>query len=174
MPSIIGNMRGMLNPRNRGAKVGELHNQLRALGATIAPGEIATTAYGPSTVAAVRAFRERYSLPAGDAVDAPTGRLMHVASTFAESGVALLNAVPVAAATADTGQPQETLLVRPLRPHCGRHATAKSIPCGSPGRGGRGCDRPGSVPPGRTIAKNHVVEPYAYRMNDRRSTRASI
>jgi peptidoglycan hydrolase-like protein with peptidoglycan-binding domain len=75
----------------------------------IAPGELTATNYGDSTVAAVRAFRQQYGLPAEDTVDLSTGRLMHAASTFAGSGgrVALHAAVREAAAAADTSQPQE-------------------------------------------------------------------
>ena len=98
----------LLNPGNTGANVRELHKQLLAVGAVIAPGEQTATNYGPSAVAAVRAFRQRYGLPAGDAVDLPAGRLMHVASTFAGTGGRVaLRAVREAASAADTSQPQE-------------------------------------------------------------------
>ena len=50
----------ILNPGNTGANVRELHNQLLAVGAVLASGEQAATSYGPSTVAAVRAFRQQY------------------------------------------------------------------------------------------------------------------
>ena len=76
----------LLNPGNTGANVRELHSQLLTLGAVIAPAEQTATNYGTSTVAAVRAFRQQYGLPASDAVDLPTGRLMHVASAFAGTG----------------------------------------------------------------------------------------
>jgi peptidoglycan hydrolase-like protein with peptidoglycan-binding domain len=69
-----------LKPGNTGTNVRELHNQLRFIGAVIAPGEKDTANFGPSTVAAVRAFRDQYGLPAGDIVDQSTARLMHVAS----------------------------------------------------------------------------------------------
>ena len=86
----------ILNPGNTGANVRELHKQLLAAGAVIAPGEQTATNYGPSTVA-------------GDAVDLSTGRLMHVASAFAGTGgrEGLRAAVREAASAADTSQPQE-------------------------------------------------------------------
>jgi peptidoglycan hydrolase-like protein with peptidoglycan-binding domain len=99
----------ILNPGKTGAEVHELHEQLLAVGAVIAPGEQNEKKYGPSTVAAVRAFRQWYDLPAGDTVDLPTGRLMHVAAAFAGTGgrVALRAAVREAASAADNSQPQE-------------------------------------------------------------------
>src|SRR5688500_6235794 len=101
----------LLNPGNTGVNVSELHKQLLAVGAVIAPGEQTATNFGPSTVAAVRAFRQQYGLPAGDAMDLSTGRVMHVASAFAGVGgrVAVRAAVREAmlAAAADSSQPQE-------------------------------------------------------------------
>lgn len=98
----------LLNPGNTGANVSELHKQLLAVGAVLDSGEQTATNFGPSTLAAVSAFRERYGLPAADAVDLPTARLMHVASTFAdtEDQGALRAAVREAAAAPDTSQPQ--------------------------------------------------------------------
>jgi len=98
-----------LKSGNTGANVRELHKQLLAVGAVLDPSEQTATSYGPSTVAAVRAFRQQYGLPAGDTVDLSTGRLMHVASSFNGVGnrVALRAAVREAAAAADTSQPQE-------------------------------------------------------------------
>ncbi len=99
----------VLIPGSTGANVQELHAQLTGLGAVIAPAEQSSKNYGPSTVAAVRAFRQQYGLPAGESVDKPTARLLHAASTFAGTGgrVALRAAVREAAAAADTSQPQE-------------------------------------------------------------------
>src|SRR5262249_26073881 len=100
----------ILNPGSTGANVQELHTQLTSLGAVIAPSELSAKNYGLSTVAAVRAFRQQYGLPVGDAVDLPTGRLMHAASAFA--GVGGRPAVGAAGREAEsaagtTGQPQE-------------------------------------------------------------------
>ena len=117
-----------LKPTNTGANVGELHVQLLALGAVIAPGEQTGKNFGPSTVAAVRAFRQRYGLPAGDTVDLPTGRLMHVASTFASGGRAPLRAaVREAASAADTSQPQELYWLARYATLAGDYQTAHSI-----------------------------------------------
>jgi peptidoglycan hydrolase-like protein with peptidoglycan-binding domain len=63
----------LLNPGDTGAKVRELHEQLRNVGAVLDSGEQATTNYGPSTVATFRAFRQRHGSLAGDALDLPTG-----------------------------------------------------------------------------------------------------
>ena len=89
--------------------MGELREQLRNVGAVLDSGEQTTMNYGPSTVAAVRAFRQQYVLPAGDAVDPPTARLMHVASLFASTGghAPLRTALRAAFSAADTSQPQE-------------------------------------------------------------------
>src|SRR6187399_223930 len=59
---------------NTDANVRELQGQLAGLGAVIDPGELGATSYGHSTMAAVRAFRERHGLPDGDTVDLPTAR----------------------------------------------------------------------------------------------------
>ena len=50
-------MEVLLNPGDTGAEVGALHEQLRNVGAVLDAGEQTTANYGPSTVAAVRAFR---------------------------------------------------------------------------------------------------------------------
>lgn len=91
-----------------GTNVRELHKQLLAVGAAIDSGEQTGGNFGPTTVAAVLAFRLQYGLPAGETLDASTGRLMHVASAFDGGGrhAALLAAVREAAA-ADTSEPQE-------------------------------------------------------------------
>src|SRR5262249_59737382 len=91
------------------AKVGELQSQLSALGAVITPAEQTARNFGPSTVAAVRAFRQQFGLPPGDTVDLPTERLMDAASAFAGPGgrVSLRGAVREAATASDNGQPQE-------------------------------------------------------------------
>lgn len=126
-----------LNPGNTGAKVGELHVQLQALGAVIASGEQTGKSYGPSTVAAVSAFRQRYDLPAGDTMDLPTGRLMHVASAFAGTGVAWPCAPPLAAAAAaDASQPQELYWLARYATLAGEYQTAHDIALRIPGRGG--------------------------------------
>ena len=119
----------LLNPGNTGAEVHELHEQLLTVGAVIASGEQTATNFGPSTVAAVRAFRQRHGLPAGDAVDLPTGRLMHVASAFVDSGgrVALRAAVREAASAADASQPQELYWLARYATLAGDYETAHSI-----------------------------------------------
>jgi hypothetical protein len=48
----------VLNPGNSGDQVGELHNQLKALGGVIAPDERNAKNFGQSTAAAVRTFRQ--------------------------------------------------------------------------------------------------------------------
>lgn len=58
----------LLDPGNTGAEVHELHEQLLAVGAVLDSGEQARENFGNSTVAAVRAFRQRYGLPDGDTV----------------------------------------------------------------------------------------------------------
>ena len=73
-------MTSELLPGSSGETVGELHCQLAALGFAIGPGERSTKSFGPSTVAAVRSFRERYGLAAGDGLDLSVGRSMYVAS----------------------------------------------------------------------------------------------
>lgn len=98
----------LLKPGNTGANVRELHKQLLSIGAVIAQGERDAANYGPSTVAAVRAFQSQKGLLNGDAFTVSTGRLLHVASAFDLGGPealrsALLEVVPVA----DAGQPQE-------------------------------------------------------------------
>jgi peptidoglycan hydrolase-like protein with peptidoglycan-binding domain len=127
----------LLNRGNTGANVRELHNQLLAIGAVLDSGEQTATSFGPSTVAAVRAFRERYGLPAADNVDLPTGRLMHVASRFAESGDhgALRAAVREAAAAADTSQPQELYWLARFATIAGDYQTAHGIALLIPGHG---------------------------------------
>ena len=119
----------LLNPGNTSAQVRELHNQLLAVGAVLDSGERSTTSFGPSTLAAVRGFRERYGLPAGDTVDLPTGRLMHVASRFAESGdrVALRAAVREAVAATDNSQPQELYWLARYATLAGDYQTAHGI-----------------------------------------------
>jgi Tc toxin complex TcA C-terminal TcB-binding domain/PKD domain/Putative peptidoglycan binding domain len=124
--SIIG---VELTSRNTGASVRELQTHLAGLGAVIDPGEQTAASYGPSTVAAVRAFRQRYGLPEGDGVDAPTGRLMHVASVFAatDGREDLRAAVRTAAAAADTNQPQELYWLARYATIVGDYETAHSI-----------------------------------------------
>ena len=121
----------VLNSNSTGANVRELHNQLLAIGAVIAPGEQAAKKFGPSTVAAVRAFWQQYGLPAGDAVDLPTARLMHVASAFAGVGgrVALRTAVREAAlaSAADTSQPQALYWLARYATLAGDYQTAHSL-----------------------------------------------
>ncbi len=134
---IIG---AVLNPGNTGANVRELHEQLLAVDAVLDAGEQTETKFGPSTVAAVRAFRERFGLPDGDTVDLPTGRLMHVASTFADSGDrgALRTAVREAAAAsaADTSEPQELYWLARYATLSGDYETAHTIALRAPGHGG--------------------------------------
>ena len=119
----------VLNPDSMGANVRELHEQLLAIGAPIASNEQTATTFGPSTVAAVRAFRQRHGLPAGDAVDLSTGRLMHVASVFAGAGdrVALRAAVREAASAADTSQSQELYWLARYATLAGDYETAHAI-----------------------------------------------
>lgn len=121
-----------------GVNVHELQEQLVAVGAVLDPGEQNATAFGASTVAAVRAFRQRYGLPDGDSVDLPTGRLMHVASVFAESGdrVALRAAVREAAAAADTSEPQELYWLARYATIAGDYETGHSIARRIPGQPG--------------------------------------
>src|SRR5215210_5824358 len=132
---IIGDV---LDLGNTGAEVHELHEQLLSLGAVLDSGEQTATKFGSSTVAAVGAFRERYGLPAGDAVDLPTGRLMHVASAFASSGdrVALRAAVREAASAADTSEPQELYWLARYAIIAGDYETAHSIALRIPGHPG--------------------------------------
>ena len=126
-----------LDRGSTGAKVGELHAQLLALGAVIASGEQTGKNYGPSTAAAVRAFRQRYGLPAGDAVDLPTGRLLHVASAFAGGGRAPLRAaVREAASAAATSQPQELYWLARYATLAGEYQTAHDIAWRIPDHGG--------------------------------------
>lgn len=119
----------ILNPGNTGADVHELHEQLLVGGAVIDPGEQTATTFGSSTVAAVRAFRERHGLPDGDAVDLPTARLMHVASTFAVNGdrAALRAAVREASTAADTSQPQALYALARYALVAGEYQTAHDI-----------------------------------------------
>src|SRR6266511_2567565 len=119
----------VLIPGSTGANVQELHAQLTGLGAVIAPAEQSSKNYGPSTVAAVRAFRQQYGLPAGESVDKPTARLLHAASTFAGTGgrVALRAAVREAAAAADTSQPQELYWLARYATLSGDYQTAHDI-----------------------------------------------
>src|SRR5215217_3369196 len=119
----------LLSPGNTGTNVHELHGQLAALGAAVASDEQTAQDFGSSTVAAVRAFRERYGLPAGDNVDLSTGRLMYAASAFAGSGdrVALRAAVREAADAADTSQPQELYWLARYATLSGDYATAYGI-----------------------------------------------
>ena len=128
----------LLNPGDTGAHVGALHEQLRNVGAVLDSGEQTATNYGPSTVAAVRAFRQRYGLPAGDAVDPPTARLMHVASVFASTGgqAPLRAAVREAASAADTTQPQELYWLARYAVLAGDYETAHAIARRIPGDGG--------------------------------------
>jgi hypothetical protein len=111
----------ILRPGNTGDKVQELHSQLMAIGAEIAPGELTAKNFGESA-AAVRAFQQRYGLPAGDALDPSTGRLLHAASPFAGPGgrVALRGCRPrgsvrwraPASRTTSTGAPVELPALR--------------------------------------------------------------
>jgi len=116
-----------LRPTDTGAKVGELHVQLLALGAVIASDEQTGKNFGPSTGAAVRAFRQRYGLPPGDTVDLPTARLMHVASTFASGGRAPLAAAVREASAADTSQPQVLYWLARYATLAGDYQTAHTI-----------------------------------------------
>ena len=124
-----------LDPGSTGAEVHELHEQLQALGAVLDPGEQTATKFGNSTVAAVRDFRERYGLAAGDTVDLPTGRLIHVASAFASSGdrVALRAAVRAAVSAADTSQPQELYWLARYAIIAGDYETAHALALRAPG-----------------------------------------
>ena len=120
-----------LNPGSTGANVRELHKQLLAIGAPLAAGEQTATSYGPSTIAAVRAFQREYGLPARDAIDLAAGRLMHVASTFIGIGsqAALRAAVREAAqaSAADSSQPQELYWLARFATLAGDYQTARSI-----------------------------------------------
>lgn len=124
-------IRVVLNPGKTGAQVSELHKQLLAIGAVIASGEQTAKKFGPSTVAAVRAFRQQYGLPAGNAVDLSTGRLMHVAAAFAGVGghVALRAAVREAAqaSAAGSSQPQELYWLARYATLAGDYQTAHSL-----------------------------------------------
>jgi hypothetical protein len=59
--SIIG---VILKPGSSGPDVRELHEQLLAVGAVIAPAELTATNYGDSTGAAIRVFCQRYDIRA--------------------------------------------------------------------------------------------------------------
>lgn len=114
---------------NTGARVRELHVQLVRLGAVIDPAEQDATRYGPSTMAAVRAFRERHGLPGGDIVDPPTARLMQVAAAFAGTNgrADVRAAIRTAAAAVDDSQPQELYWLARYATMAGDYATARSI-----------------------------------------------
>lgn len=114
---------------NTDANVRELQGKLAGLGAVIDPGELGAASYGPSTVAAVRAFRERHGLPDGDTVDLPTARLMHVASAFfgATRREDVRAAIRTAAAAADASQPQELYWLARYATIAGDYETARSI-----------------------------------------------
>ena len=118
-----------LTSGNTGANVRQLHVELTGLGAVIDPGEQAATSYGPSTMAAVRTFREQHGLLGGDTMDLPTGRLMHVASAFAGTNGRenLRAAVRTAAAAADENQPQELYWLARYATIAGDYQTARSI-----------------------------------------------
>lgn len=114
---------------NSDANVRELQAQLTGLGAAIDPAEQAAPRYGPSTMAAVRVFREQFGLPDGDTVDLPTARLMHVASVFAgtKDGDDLRTAVRAATEAADDAQPQELYWLARYATIAGDYETVLSI-----------------------------------------------
>jgi peptidoglycan hydrolase-like protein with peptidoglycan-binding domain len=114
------------------------HGQLLAVGAVIAPDEQNQTRYGPSTGAAVSAFRQQHGLPAGDTVDLSTGRLMHVEAAFAGTGgrEALRAAVREAASAADTSQPEELYWLARYAILAGDYQTAHDIAQQIPDHGG--------------------------------------
>src|SRR5687767_8457458 len=120
-----------LKPGNTGANVGELHTQLQSVGAVLAPGEQTASKFGPSTAAAVKAFREQYGMPAGDTVDLATGRVMHVASTFAGAGGRSVTRAAVReaaqASAADSSQPQELYWLARYAVLAGDYQLAHSI-----------------------------------------------
>lgn len=58
-----------IKPGLSGAAVEDVQQRLTSLGAAIAADEVASQQYGPSTVAAVRAFRAQHGLPMSDEVD---------------------------------------------------------------------------------------------------------
>lgn len=121
----------VLNPNSTGSQVSELHKQLSELGAVIKSDEQTANKFGATTAVAVRAFRQQYGLPAGDSLDKPTARLMHVASVFAgtNSRASLSAAVGEAAtaAVADTSQPQELYQLARFATLAGDYPTARSI-----------------------------------------------
>src|SRR5829696_1349608 len=119
----------LLSPGNTGTNVHELHGQLAALGAAVASDEQTAQDFGSSTVAAVRAFRQRYGLPAGDDVDLSTGRLIYAASAFAGPGgrEALRAAVHEAVSSADASQPQELYWLARYATLAGDYQTAYDI-----------------------------------------------
>jgi hypothetical protein len=114
---------------NTGANVRAMQIQLAGLGAVIDPTEQAATSYGPSTMAAVRAFRERHGLPDADAVDPSTARLMQVASALAGTGGRedVRSAVRTAAAAADTSQPEELYWLARYATIAGDYQTAHDL-----------------------------------------------
>jgi hypothetical protein len=107
----------------------ELHAELFAVGAVIDPGEQTGRTFGPTTAAAVRAFRQQYGLPAGETVDLSTGRVMQVASAFAgpDGRGAARKAVREAAAAADTSQSQELYWLARYATAAGDYDMASSI-----------------------------------------------
>ncbi len=119
----------LLNRGNTGASVRELHNQLLALGSAVDVNETEASSFGPSTVEAVSALRERYGFGDGTAVDPSLGRLMHVASVFAADGgrAALRGAVREASAAADASNPQELYWLARYATLSGDYETAHSI-----------------------------------------------
>jgi hypothetical protein len=114
---------------NTGANVRQLQSQLAGLGAVIDPGELSAASYGPSTMAAVRAFRERHGLPDGDAVDPTTAQLMRVAAAFfgTNGRKDVHAALRAAAAAIDAGQPQELYWLARYATMAGDYVTARSI-----------------------------------------------
>jgi hypothetical protein len=128
----------ILNRGADGSAVRELHAELTAIGAVITADEQAATTFSDSTAAAVRAFRQRFGLSAGDSVDLPTGRLLHVVSAFSGTGgrVALRDAVREAASVVDTSEPEELYWLARYATLAGEYQTARDITRLIPEHGG--------------------------------------
>lgn len=58
-----------IKPGQSGVAVEDVQQRLAALGHTVAPDELDAQSFGPSTVAAVRAFRSEHGLPLADYID---------------------------------------------------------------------------------------------------------
>lgn len=74
----------LVKANTTGQKVKGVQDELLSIGLPIDPTERTQSRFGPSTSAAVLDFKQRFGLPTNNSdVDAPTGAIMVMASTFA-------------------------------------------------------------------------------------------